>query len=146
MPPQPVLGCGGIFLTANLVSLNKTKHSKLLVLQKFYTVWACKRNGDSDDVLCRNSQVLETKNIPFTLHDVMLTYLAAHKVVMLKPKYKAKVLDAPQTLLSQVFGAGYKFGQGYIGGNLKLGPNKVFENHCKCCNAATKCRYLINHL
>jgi hypothetical protein len=52
---------------------------------------------------------METKNTPFSLHDIMLSYLAANSPVTPKPKLNAKVLDAPQTLLSQVFGVDYEF-------------------------------------
>lgn len=82
---------------------------KPLDLQKTYTISACERDGDPEDVLCRMSNVMETKNTPFSLHDIMLSYLAANSPVTPKPKLNAKVLDAPQTLLSQVFGLDYEF-------------------------------------
>jgi 2',3'-cyclic-nucleotide 2'-phosphodiesterase (5'-nucleotidase family) len=82
---------------------------KPLDLNKVYTVSACERDGDPDDMLCRMSQVMEPKNTAFTLHEAMLSYLAAKSPVTPKPKMNAKVLDAPQTLLSQVFGVDYEF-------------------------------------
>ncbi|MDP2187436.1 MAG: hypothetical protein Q8J69_02015 [Sphingobacteriaceae bacterium] len=82
---------------------------KSLDLNKVYTISACERDGDSDDMLCRMSQVMEPKNTAFTLHEAMLSYLAAKSPVTPKPKMNAKVLDAPQTLLSQVFGVDYEF-------------------------------------
>jgi hypothetical protein len=39
----------------------------------------------------------------------MESYLKTHKVVTPTPQGNAKVLDAPQTLLTQVTGVPYKF-------------------------------------
>lgn len=80
-----------------------------LDLDKIYTVCACEREGDPEDMLCRIRGVKNTKNTPFTLHTVMHDYLAANSPVTPTPPNAAKVLDAPQTLLTQVSGVKYSF-------------------------------------
>lgn len=82
---------------------------KPLDLLAEYSVLACERDGDPDDVLCRMKNVRQAKNTKFTLHQVMLEYLAANSPVTPTPPMHAKVLDAPQNLLTQVTGVDYTF-------------------------------------
>lgn len=82
---------------------------KPLDLAAEYSVLACERDGDPEDVLCRMKGVKETKNTKYTLHQVMLEYLKVHSPVTPTPPKNAIVLDAPQTLLTQVTGVDYKF-------------------------------------
>ena len=79
------------------------------VMNKEYSVCACERDGDPDDMLCRIANVKNGKNTPYTLHQTLRDYLAVHSPVTPKPRGDVKVLDAPQTLLSQVFGVDYQF-------------------------------------
>ncbi|MBC7775376.1 MAG: 5'-nucleotidase C-terminal domain-containing protein [Phycisphaerae bacterium] len=74
-----------------------------------YTVSACERDGDPETMLCRISNVIEGKNMPYTLHPVLKEYLAEHSPVTPLPHGAAKVLDAPTTLLTQVSGVAYNF-------------------------------------
>lgn len=74
-----------------------------------YTVCACERDGDPETMLCRIPNVKEGANTPYTLHQTMRDYLAANSPVTPSPKGYAKVLDAPQTLLTQVTGVPYNF-------------------------------------
>jgi 2',3'-cyclic-nucleotide 2'-phosphodiesterase (5'-nucleotidase family) len=74
-----------------------------------YSVLACERDGDPDDVLCRMKNVKQAKNTKFTLHQVMLEYLAVNSPVTPTPPMHAKVLDASQNLLTQVTGVDYTF-------------------------------------
>lgn len=74
-----------------------------------YTILACEREGDPDDVLCRMKGVQNAKNTKFTLHQVMREYLAANSPVTPSPQRNAVVLDAPQELLTQVTGVDYQF-------------------------------------
>jgi hypothetical protein len=60
-------------------------------------------------MLCRIKGVSNPKNTAYTLHKVMESYLTTMKVVTPQPKGNAKVLDAPQTLLTQVTGVPYEF-------------------------------------
>ncbi|WP_250632640.1 bifunctional metallophosphatase/5'-nucleotidase [Rhodoflexus caldus] len=76
---------------------------------KTYTLCACERDGDPEDVLCRMKGVKNMKNTPFTLHMVMKDYLKANSPVTPKPAVSAKALDVPQDLLTQVRGVDYQF-------------------------------------
>jgi len=83
--------------------------SQPLELNKTYSILACERDGDPTDMLCRIKGVSNPKNTPHTLHKVMESYLLTHQVVTPKPHGSAKVLDAPQNLLTQVTGVPYQF-------------------------------------
>ena len=74
-----------------------------------YTLCACEREGDPDDMLCRMRGVKEITATAFTLHSVMKDYLKTYSPVNPIPRQDAKILDGPQTLLSQVYGVDYTF-------------------------------------
>lgn len=76
---------------------------------KVYTICACERDGDPADMLCRIKNVANAKNTPYSLHQVLKTYLAANSPVTPKLHHAAKILDAPSTLLTQVSGVDYTF-------------------------------------
>ena len=76
---------------------------------RIYSLVACERDGDPDTMLCRIANVKDGKNTPYTMHSVLKDYLAEHSPVSPTPSGAAKVLDAPQTLLSQVSGVDYSF-------------------------------------
>jgi hypothetical protein len=76
---------------------------------KIYKISACERDGDPGDMLCRLKGVANARNTPYTLHAVMKEYLAANSPVTPTPALSARVLDAPQTLLTQVYGVEYEF-------------------------------------
>jgi hypothetical protein len=80
-----------------------------LDLERYYTVAACERDGDPETVLCRIPEVLEGKNLPYTLHTVLREYLAKHSPVSPLPRGDAQILDAPASLLTQVSGVDYAF-------------------------------------
>ncbi len=80
-----------------------------LDLNKTYSIAACERDGDPSDMLCRMRNVANTHNTEYTLHTTMTEYLKANSPVTPTPPQNAKVLDAPQTLLTQVFGVDYEF-------------------------------------
>jgi len=77
--------------------------------EKKYIICACERDGDPEDMLCRIKNVNNAKNTNFTLHSIMKEYLAEKSPVTPSPPLNARVLDAPQTLLSQVSGVDYTF-------------------------------------
>ena len=77
--------------------------------EKLYVISACEREGDPEDVLCRMHHVKDATNTPFTLHEVLKDYLAAHSPVTPKPEGNAIILDAPPTMLTQVHGVDYHF-------------------------------------
>ena len=74
-----------------------------------YTICACEREGDPVDMLCRLKGVSEGKSTTASLHSVMKEYLTAFSPVSPKAARAARILDGPQTLLSQVTGVDYKF-------------------------------------
>ncbi|MBK8699469.1 MAG: 5'-nucleotidase C-terminal domain-containing protein [Saprospiraceae bacterium] len=74
-----------------------------------YSVLACERDGDPVDVLCRIKGVKDAANTKFTLHDVVLDYLKNNSPVNPLPQHNAVILDAPETLLTQVSGVDYTF-------------------------------------
>jgi 2',3'-cyclic-nucleotide 2'-phosphodiesterase (5'-nucleotidase family) len=76
---------------------------------KLYSILACERDGDPEDMLCRMKGVVEPKNTTSTLHTVMIDYLKNNSPITPTPAKSAKALDAPETLLSQVTGVDYVF-------------------------------------
>ncbi|MBL7920704.1 MAG: 5'-nucleotidase C-terminal domain-containing protein [Bacteroidia bacterium] len=86
-----------------------TVKGKELEVDKVYSILACQRDGDPDDMLCRLKGVIAAENTTSTLHKVMIGYLKENSPVTPKPPMNAKILDAPQTLLSQVTGVDYQF-------------------------------------
>ena len=77
--------------------------------EKLYSICACERDGDPENVLCRMANVKEAVNTPFNLHQVLKEYLKVHSPVTPLPEGNAIVLDAPATLLTQVTGVAYQF-------------------------------------
>ncbi len=77
--------------------------------EKNYLVSACEREGDPATMLCRIANVKEAVNTPFTLHEIMKEYLASNSPVTPKPEGNAIILDAPSTILTQVYGVDYTF-------------------------------------
>jgi hypothetical protein len=53
--------------------------------------------------------VKEPKTLPNTLHQTMKEYLKEFSPVVPTPKHNAVALDAPETLLTQVYGVDYTF-------------------------------------
>lgn len=80
-----------------------------LQAEKTYTVMACERDGDPEDVLCRMKGVNNARNAPYTMHKSLIEYLKIHSPITPKPHGNAIVLDAPQSLLTQVSGVDYEF-------------------------------------
>jgi 2',3'-cyclic-nucleotide 2'-phosphodiesterase (5'-nucleotidase family) len=74
-----------------------------------YSICACERDGDPDDMLCRIRNVANARNTNYTLHQVVKDYLKTNSPVEPKPEKNAIALDAPETLLSQVTGVDYQF-------------------------------------
>jgi len=80
-----------------------------LDLDRTYSICACEREGDPDDVLCRMTGVSDTNNTEFTLHGVVKEYLKEFSPVNPELRHDSRVLDAPASLLSQVSGVDYQF-------------------------------------
>ncbi len=86
-----------------------TIKGKPIEMDKLYSILACERDGDPTDMLCRIKGVLEPKNTSSTLHKTMTEYLQKNSPVTPKPEKNAIILDAPDTLLTQVTGVDYTF-------------------------------------
>lgn len=88
---------------------NVTINGQVFDKERIYSILACERDGDPEDMLCRMKNVKEPKNSGITLHQVMRNYLKENSPVTPKLEQNAVILDAPPTLLSQVSGVDYEF-------------------------------------
>jgi len=86
-----------------------TLAGKPLDVNQTYTLCACEREGDLATTLCRMKAVKDAHNTAFTLHSVMKEYLREFSPVTPVLRHDARILDAPQTILSQVTGVDYQF-------------------------------------
>ena len=78
-------------------------------MEKEYSIVACEREGDPDDVLCRVEKVKSPKLLDITMHKVIEEYLNAHPFVSPKLEGRATATDFPPTLLTQLQGTTYEF-------------------------------------
>jgi S-sulfosulfanyl-L-cysteine sulfohydrolase len=88
---------------------NITIAGQALDESKIYSILACEREGDPEDMLCRIKGVKNPKNTSSTLHYVITEYLKVHSPITPSIHHHAKILDAPDSLLSQVTGVDYVF-------------------------------------
>lgn len=86
-----------------------TVNGQPLEPDKLYSILACERDGDPDDMLCRMKGVSDAKNTTSTLHSLMTEYVKLHSPVTPTPQKNAVILDGPDTLLTQVTGVDYQF-------------------------------------
>lgn len=77
--------------------------------EKMYIASACEREGDPATMLCRIPNVKQGTNTPYSLHEVLKEYLNNNSPVTPTPEKNAIILDAPSTLLTQVYGVDYTF-------------------------------------
>ncbi len=82
---------------------------KALDPAKEYSIVACEREGDPEDVLCRLEKVKSTRKLGVLMHDVIEEYLKVKKVVSPKLEGRAMATDFPSTLLTQLQGTTYEF-------------------------------------
>lgn len=80
-----------------------------LDLDKEYSIIACEREGDPDDMLCRIEHVKRTKLLGTNLHTIIEDYLKVHSPVAPKQENRATATDEPHTLLTQLRGYSYEF-------------------------------------
>ena len=78
-------------------------------LSKEYSIVACEREGDPDDMLCRIEGVKEAKRTGLSLHQVIEEYLAHKVTVSPQLQKRATATDEPETLLTQLRGTTYNF-------------------------------------
>lgn len=76
---------------------------------KNYSIVACEREGDPDNMLCRIEKVLNPHKPGVTLHEIMREYLAAHSPVAPRTEKRVTATDASEKLLSQIEGSDYAF-------------------------------------
>ncbi len=76
---------------------------------KIYSISACEREGDPENTLCRIDGVSNARNTDYAMHQVIKEYLNANSPVTPALPLSAKILDAPQTLLTQVYDVDYQF-------------------------------------
>jgi 5''-nucleotidase/2'',3''-cyclic phosphodiesterase and related esterases len=82
---------------------------KPIELDKSYSVVACEREGDPEEVLCRIDNVSNPHTLDITLHVLMREYLAKFSPVSPKVEGRITATDAPGNLLSQLEGYDYEF-------------------------------------
>jgi sulfur-oxidizing protein SoxB len=80
-----------------------------LIADKMYSVVACEREGDPEEVLCRIEGVTQPKKLNAFLHDIMREYLKEFSPVSPKVEGRATATDASPLLLSQLEGYDYEF-------------------------------------
>ncbi|MES2621527.1 MAG: bifunctional metallophosphatase/5'-nucleotidase [Bacteroidota bacterium] len=80
-----------------------------LDMDKEYSIVACEREGDPDDVLCRMEKVKSPKKLGILMHAVIEEYLAKHPDVSPTIEGRATATDFPSTLLTQLQGTTYEF-------------------------------------
>ncbi|MDX5422978.1 MAG: 5'-nucleotidase C-terminal domain-containing protein, partial [Hymenobacteraceae bacterium] len=86
-----------------------TVGGKPLDPNKVYTMGACLRRGEPDDMLCRMPGATDPKVLDYTIHDVIEEYLKVKGTVAPKTDGRAKALDLPAPVLSQLPNVDYTF-------------------------------------
>jgi sulfur-oxidizing protein SoxB len=77
---------------------------------RVYSLAACQRDGDPENVLCRITNTTDIHDYSILLHDIMESYLALHSPVAPIIEGRAIATDALPTLLTQVSeGVDYQF-------------------------------------
>ena len=76
---------------------------------KIYTLSACRREGEPDNMLCRMPNVKDTKIHNYTIHDLLTAYLATKGTIAPTIDGRAKALDLGDNVLSQLPGTDYNF-------------------------------------
>ena len=82
---------------------------KPIDLAKEYTMAACLRRGEPDDMLCRMPGAKEPKVLNYTIHDVIEEYLQKNTTISPILDGRAKALDLAEPVFSQVPNVDYTF-------------------------------------
>lgn len=82
---------------------------KPLDSKRVYTMAACLRRGEPDDMLCRMPGATDPKVLDYTIHDVITEYLAQKGTVAPVTDGRAEALDLPAPVLSQLPNVDYIF-------------------------------------
>ena len=86
-----------------------TVAGKPLDPKRVYTMGACLRRGEPDDMLCRMPGATNPKVLDYTIHEVLEEYLRKHGTVAPKTDSRAQALDLPAPVLSQLPNVNYVF-------------------------------------
>ncbi len=76
---------------------------------KLYTMSACRREGEDENMLCRLPGTVETKVMGYTIHDALAEYLKHQGTVAPKKDGRSIALDLGDNVLSQLPGTDYQF-------------------------------------
>lgn len=82
---------------------------KPIVLDRYYSVAACEREGDPDTTLCRLENVHNPRLAGVTMHTILRDYFGKFSPVAPKVEGRITATDAPQNILSQLEGYDYEF-------------------------------------
>jgi 5'-nucleotidase len=77
--------------------------------ERIYTISACTREGDPEDMLCRISNVQEVETQPFTMHDAVMEYLENFSPVKPALDGRAIATDLGPFTFSALTGTNYQF-------------------------------------
>lgn len=119
---DPAKRFGGWVVRFKGMEINFTAHNDLskrlnwikvggkpIDLTKTYSVVACEREGDPEEVLCRIEGVNKPEKLNVFLHDVIRDYLKLNSPIAPKIEGRATATDVPFNLLSQLEGYDYEF-------------------------------------
>lgn len=80
-----------------------------LEYDKIYTISACTREGDPEDMLCRMKNVDDVETKDFTMHDAVMEYLSKFSPVKPKLDGRAVATDLGPFTFSSLPGTDYQF-------------------------------------
>lgn len=80
-----------------------------LEYDKIYTISACTREGDPEDMLCRMKNVDDVETKDFTMHDAVMEYLSKFSPVKPKLDGRAVATDLGPFTFSTLPGTDYQF-------------------------------------
>lgn len=86
-----------------------TVHGEPIDYDRTYTISACLREGDPDDMLCRIPNVKNVKTMDYTMHDVLIEYLGKFSPVAPKLDGRALATDLGDFTFSTLPGTDYEF-------------------------------------
>lgn len=86
-----------------------TVQGKPIDYNKTYTISACLREGDPDDMLCRIPNVKDVKTMDYTMHEVLIEYLGKFSPVAPKIDGRALATDLGEFTFSTLPGTDYEF-------------------------------------
>lgn len=89
--------------------VNLTVNGEPMDMNKYYSISACRRDGEALDMLCRLPNVKNPKVHDFTIHEVLVEYLNTKDAISPVKDGRAKALDLGEDVLSQLPDTDYHF-------------------------------------